>query len=155
MKKFIAIVLTLICIFGVVGCSNRKENTTTAYSFHGEDENFTITHGEIVLGDKEEEFSGGDIEYRPDLFDDVKSYATTFYTLKDGEKNVILSNSIDDQAGISIQVETNLGKISGPNIISESVEKIDDIEENLWFELTIKYKNGEEKTYPLQLSVIK
>jgi len=89
------------------------------------------------------------------LFDDVKSYATTFYTLKDGEKNVILSNSIDDQAGISIQVETNLGKISGPNIISESVEKIDDIEENLWFELTIKYKNGEEKTYPLQLSVIK
>ena len=93
---------------------------------------------------EEEEFSGGDIEYRPDLFDDVKSYATTFYTLKDGEKNVILSNSIDDQAGISIQVETNLGKISGPNIISESVEKIDDIEENLWFELTIKYKNGED-----------
>ena len=39
------------------------------------------------------------------------------------------------------------------HIISESVEKIDDIEENLWFELKTTDLNGEEEVYQIQLTL--
>lgn len=150
MKKIVTIVLILACVMGLVGCGNIKENTT--YSFHGEHEYFTITHGEIALGGKEEVFNGGVLEsYLSDLFENAVSYSTTFYTLKNGEKHVILSNSVVDQTGTPIKVNVSLGTISGSNIITDAVEKIDDLGENLWFELKINDSNGEENAYQLQL----
>lgn len=84
-------------------------------------------------------FDGGVFEsYLSDLFENAVSYTTTFYTLRNGEKHVILSNSVVDQTGTPVKVNVSLGKISGSNIITEVVEKIDDLEENLWFELKIK-----------------
>lgn len=153
MKKLIAFTLVLACTLGLIGCSNTKEET---YSFRGEHEYFTITHGEIVVGGKEEVFAGGVLEsYLSDLFKNAVSYSTTFYTLRNEGKYIILSNSVEDNTSGTISVDADLGRISGDGIITNVVESMANLSENLWFELKITDSSGEENTYQLQLTVTK
>lgn len=153
MKKLIAFTLVLACTLGLSGCRNTKEET---YSFRGEHEYFTITHGEIVVGGKEEVFAGGALEsYLSDLFKNAVSYSTTFYTLRNEEKHIILSNSVEDNTGGTISVDADLGRISGDGIITNVVDSMDNLSENLWFELKITDSSGEENTYQLQLTMTK
>lgn len=159
MKRIIALVLSVVCVIGLVGCndpaSNNQENLCSVYSFTGENEQLEISNGVIVLSKTEEVFDGGDLEVmQEELHLDVVSYSTTFYTMMNGEKKIILSNSVIDETGGSVNVEGDLGRASGDGfIIGNKVESIDEVKENLWFELKIKTLNGEENVYQLQLEL--
>ena len=81
-----------------------------------------------------------------DDFGDITTYSTTIY-INGSEKEILLSNGVDDQTGGTIDVSGNIGKISG-DILGDSDDKLTD---NLWFELKTTNLNGEESTYRVQL----
>lgn len=154
MKNLIASLFTLICVMALAGCNKNAEQITT-YSFRGEHDYFAISNGSITLSGAEEVFDGGDLAVtQSGVFEEIVSYSTTFYTITDGEQRVILSNSVVDQTGGTVSVEGDLGKGAGAGfIIDNKVEKIDDLKENLWFELKTTDLNGKEEVFRIQLSI--
>lgn len=156
MKKLIILMLAMVCLFAMTACNtgNQEQVLTYSYSFSGENECFSISNGAISLGDTEEVFEGDNLEVvQSSLFADVVSFSTTFYTMRDGEKCIILSNHVVDQTGDSVYVNGSLGSISGADVISGTVENIDDLKENLWFELKTTKLDGTENVYQLQLTL--
>ena len=148
MKKLIALVLALVLVLSLAGC---KEQPSTR-SFRGEHEYFAISNVSINLDDKETVVDGGNIEItQSDYFNDIVSYTTTFYMLANGEQKVILSNTEINQTGEATTIDSDLGSISGEGILGNEVKSVDDLKENLWFELKTTDLNGTENVYQIQL----
>ncbi len=158
MKKWMEIFLIFVCVLGLAGCaelsSDEQEHVFGVYSFCGANEQFEVSNGVIILN-TEEIFYGGDLDVLHDeLFSNVASYTTTFYTIRNGEQRVIISNAVVDETGGSVNMEGELGKASGDGfILGDKVERIDDLRNNLWFELKTVDTNGQENIYQLQLTV--
>ena len=145
--------LCLCVVLMLAGCNDTEQITT--YTFRGEHDYFAISNGSITLSDAEEVFDGGDLQItQSGVFEEVASYSTTFYMIADGERRIILSNSVVDQTGGPISIECDLGKGAGDGfIIGNKVEKIDNLKENLWFELKTTDLNGNEEAYQVQLTL--
>lgn len=152
MKRFIALAAALVWALVLPACTKEPEQAVT-YSFHGEHEYFVISNGSIVLGEAEEVFDGGDLEViQEGCFDGIASCATTFYTLADGERHIILSNHIVDQTGGSVNINGDLGQVFGENCITGNrAGTIDALMDNLWFELKITDLTGATQVYQVQL----
>ena len=151
MKKLMVLVLTLVGVLSLVGC---QEQVST-YSFWGGHEYFAISNVSINLSDKEDVFDGGNIEItQPGFFDEVASYTTTFYMLTNGEQKIILSNSEINQTGEATTIDSDLGSISGEGILGNEVNRVDDLKDNLWFELKTTDLNGTENVYQIQLTIV-
>ena len=158
-KAFALFILAVMCLTLLAGCTAKTEKQDPAvYSFSGANYFFSVTDGVIVLNGEEETFSGGNLTVQQeDLFSDVVSYDADFYIIKDGEKRTVLSSSVVDMTGGSVRLNgDSLGKISGETIIT-NYKMIDeeDWQNNLFFELTVTDKNGEETVYELQMDVEK
>lgn len=151
MRKLTAFLCILLSVLMLAGCNDTEQITT--YTLRGEHDYFAISNGSITLSDAEEVFDGGDLQItQSGVFEEVASYSTTFYMIADGERRIILSNSVVDQTGGTISIEGDLGKGTGDGfIIGNKVEKIDDLKENLWFELKTTDLNGNEEVYQVQL----
>ena len=152
MKKLIALFLSLVCVLALAGCQEQA----LICSFRGEHEYFAISNGSIALDDEEVVFDGGSIEItQSGFFDEVASYTTTFYMLINGEQKVILSNTEINQTGEATTIDSDLGSISGEGILGNGVKSVDDLKDNLWFELKTMDLNGTENIYQIQLVVSK
>jgi len=153
MRKLTALLCVLLSVLVLAGCNDTEQITT--YTLRGEHDYFAISNGSITLSDAEEVFDGGDLQItQSGVFEEVASYSTTFYMIADGERRIILSNSVVDQTGGTISIEGDLGKGAGDGfIIGNKVEKIDDLKENLWFELKTTDLNGNEEAYQVQLTL--
>lgn len=101
----------------------------------------------IILDGKDEICYGGDLKVTSDDFGDITTYSTTIY-INGSEKEPLLSNSVDDQTGGTIDLSGNIGKIYGDILKDRDADKLTD---NLWFELKTTNLSGEENTYQLQL----
>ena len=153
-KNWMQIATLCLCVvLMLAGCNDTEQITT--YTFRGEHDYFAISDGSITLSDAEEVFDGGDLQItQSGVFEEVASYSTTFYMIADGERRIILSNSVVDQTGGPISIEGDLGKGAGDGfIIGNKVEKIDNLKENLWFELKTTDLNGNEEAYQVQLTL--
>lgn len=159
MKKTFFFLLTLmLCVGMLAGCSQNGENKSekiTVYSFCGENEQFAVTNGVIVINADEEIFYGGDLKVTDDeYFSDITSYSVKFYTMTNGETRTIMHNSVVDQTGSTINVAGDLGKMSGDDIIIGSrVENASELANNLYFELNTTDLNGNQNTYQIQLTI--
>ena len=155
MKQIVASVMALVCALSLSACGSNTQTQTAAYSFRGENEYFAISNGSIVLSDTEEVFDGGNLHVtQAGIFDQVTSYSATFYTKKDGAQSTLMSNSVVDQTGGTIHVEGDLGIISGDGFITGgSIASIDELKENLWFELKTTDLHGKETAYHLRLTL--
>ena len=155
MKKMMALVSALVCVLVLAGCKNAKQVQGSTYTFRGEHEYFVISNGSIVFSDTEEVFRGGYLEItQSDFFEDVASYSTTFYTITNGKRKIILSDRVIDQTGSSVDVNGELGSVSGEDVIfGNKISNIDELKENLWFELKITDLNGEDNVYQIKLIV--
>ena len=79
MKKLIVLVLALVCALSLSACDNIQQEHIAVFSFCGQNEQFAIYNGVVVLSDAEEVFDGGDLEVvQEELFSDIASYSTTF-----------------------------------------------------------------------------
>ena len=101
----------------------------------------------IILDGKDEICYGGDLKVTSDDFGDITTYSTTIY-INGSEKEPLLSNSVDDQTGGTIDLSGNIGKIYGDILKDRDADKLTD---NLWFELKTTNLSGEENTYQVQL----
>ena len=153
MRKLTAFLCILLSVLMLAGCNDTEQITT--YTLRGEHDYFAISNGSITLSDAEEVFDGGDLQItQSGVFEEVASYSTTFYMIADGERRIILSNSVVDQTGGTISIEGDLGKGAGDGfIIGNKVKKIDALKENLWFELKTTDLNGNEEVYQVQLTL--
>lgn len=155
MKKLITLVLALVCVLAFAGCNSAWQEQVSKYSFYGENEYFVVTNGVLILNSTEEVFEGGDLEVtQTDFFKNVASFSTSFYTIKNGEQRTILSNSVVDMTGGAVNVNGGLGKISGDGVVlGNKANSIDELKENLWFELKTMDTNGKENAYQLKLTL--
>ena len=152
MKKIRAVMLSLLaCTVLLAGCNtspeSNEEQPLKVYSFSGENEYISVSNGVIILDGKDEICYGGDLKVMSDDFSDITTYSTTIY-INGSEKEILLSNGVDDQTGGTIDVSGNIGKISGDILRDSDADKLTD---NLWFELKTTNLSGEENTYQVQL----
>ena len=152
MKKIMAVMLSLIaCKVLLAGCNtsseSNEEQSLKVYSFSGENEYISVSNGVIILDGKNEICYGGDLKVISDDFVDITTYSTTIY-INGSEKETLLSNSVDDQTGGTIDFSGNIGKISGDIFKNRDADKLND---NLWFELKTNNLSEEENTYQVQL----
>lgn len=152
MKKIRAVMLSLLaCTVLLAGCNtsseNNEEQSLKVYSFSGENEYISVSNGVIILDGKDEICYGGDLKVTSDDFGDITTYSTTIY-INGSEKETLLSNSVDDQTGGTIDLSGNIGKIYGDILKDRDADKLTD---NLWFELKTTNLRGEENTYQVQL----
>lgn len=154
MIKTKALILMAILMLALTGCGKAEQERSIMYSFSGENEQLAVSNGSIVLNGTEETFTGGDLKVTGDFFADITSYSTTFYTMSGNEKDIILSNSVVDMAGGKVNISDDLGQVSGDSIIRRiKIDDTSDLENILYFELTMKDKNGKEIVYQLQMSL--
>ena len=152
MKKKMEVMLSLLaCTVLLAGCNtsseSNEEQPLKVYSFSGENEHISVSNGVIILDGKDEICYGGDLKAMSDDFTDITTYSTTIY-INGSEKEILLSNSVDDQTGGTIDVSGNIGKISGYILRDSDADKLTD---NLWFELKTTNLSGEENTYQVQI----
>ena len=152
MKKIMAVILSLLaCMVLFMGCGtsseSNEEQSLKVYSFSGENDYISVSNGVIILDDKDEICYGGDLKVMSDDFADITTYSTTIY-INGSEKEILLSNGVDDQTGGTIDVSGNIGEISGDFLRDSDADKLTN---NLWFELKTTNLGGEENTYQIQL----
>lgn len=157
-KTIIFFIASVLCIGILVGCSRNDEldqNSSIVYSFSGANEYFAVTNGTVILNDEEEVFFGGNLNVTDEgALGNIASYSATFYTMIDGEKHIIMSNSVVDQTGGKISISGDLGEISGEDqIIRNKIGDTLDWENHLYFELATTDLDNEENTYQIQLAV--
>jgi len=156
MKRIISIAISCLLIAALVGCAGSAEDTESGaevYSMSGSNDLFEISNGVIVLGEEEEVFDGGDLKIlQEDLFADVTAYTCSYYTITNGERRTILSNSTVDMTGGTLNVNGDLGRASGNGIlIGNKIKSAEDLEDVIWFELITTDLSGKENTYQLPL----
>ena len=155
MKKWAVLLSVLICVFFFAGCNNAQQEQAVTYSFHGENEYISVSNGTIILNGSEETLVGGNLRtVQADLFDNIVAYSSTFYTMQDGAQHTLMSSSVIDYTGGAIHVEEDLGRISGDGImIGTEIENLEELTENLWFELKTTDTDGKEHIYQLKLTI--
>ena len=156
MKRIISIAISCLLIAALVGCAGSSEDAesgSVVYSMSGSNDLFEISNGVIVLGEEEEVFDGGDLKIlQEDLFSDVTAYTCSYYTITNGERRTILSNSTVDMTGGTLSVNGDLGRASGNGIlIGNKIKSAEDLENVIWFELITTDLSGKENTYQLPL----
>ncbi len=156
MKRIISIAISCLLIAALVGCAGSAENAesdSVVYSMSGSNDLFEISNGVIVLGEEEEVFDGGDLKIiQEDLFSDVTAYTCSYYTITNGERRTILSNSTVDMTGETLNVNGDLGRASGNGIlIGNKIKSAEDLQDVIWFELITTDLSGKENTYQLPL----
>ena len=163
MKKLIALLLILVCAATLFGCNkadtadavpkatnNAPQRYTGSYQFFGENEYLKITNGSIDFDETNESFYGGTLEVlQSDLFVDVRSYSTTFFTLlSNGQRNNFHTAIASGVWNGANAISGDLGSSSSNGFMVVYLEK------GLWFELITTDVNGIENVYLLELTVV-
>ena len=153
MIKMKTLAFMTILMLALTGCGKEEQEPLRVYSFSGENEQFAVSNGIIVLNGSEEIFSGGDLKAADESFIDITSYSTTFYTISGSEGNVILSNSVTDTTGGTVNVSGDWGQIAGDRRLRRvKIDDTNDLNDSLYFELSTKVRYGTENVYQLQMA---
>jgi hypothetical protein len=160
MKKIILYITLITCLFAFSACNKSvqdAEDQLLVYSFFGENEQFEISNGVIVLTDTQNIFDGGDLRaIEKDAIENIKAYRTEFYTLIDGKKETIFVDVVENMTEDlnAINIEGDIGRISGGgNSVYSKLEGAEDLKNNLWCEITTTDSAGKEIIYSIQLNL--
>lgn len=156
MKKIVTVILILLFSCAMLtGCDRssggEQDQSLTVYSVSGENEYFSISNGVIVLSSTEEIFYGGHLEANQENFSDITAYSMTVYIMSDNGKDILLSNSVANMTGETIDISGDVGKRSGDGTIIR--ELTDELQNNLYFELETTNRDGKKSDYQLQLTL--
>lgn len=155
MKKILAITLISLLVF--TGCQqNKSKEQLIVFSFHGSDEQLTITNGVIVLQGENSIFSGGDLSVSEDFPTDITSCSLRYYFTSNNEDINILTGSTTHEKNSSISIEGYLGKISGEGTFLDNIdqeESITSLKNNLYFELKTTHSDGTENLYQIHMNL--
>ena len=148
-KTYISKLLAILaCCALLSGCGGETaKESLVVYSFYGESENLSISNGVIVLSSTEEIFYGGNLEGE---LSDVVGYSMTYYIPFSNDERILLSNSVEDMTGGTINIAGEIGKRSGDILTTTEIEEL---RNNLFLKLKTTNLKGEENEYQLQLTL--
>lgn len=152
MQKSLLIIFCFVLCIGVTGCAienegERKEEYSV-YSFYGENEQIKITNGVIILGGTEDVFNGGVLEEKNESLSDISMYSITFYITNGNDKVILLSNKREDTSGDVLEIEDEIGEISGDLLLDTQIEEMN---EKLFAEVKVTNVAGEKYEYTIPL----
>ena len=165
MKKSLTLWVVFLVITNIVFISTTMWYKTKldkevfkVYSFQGEGTNIKITDGLIIISPDKQVVSGGNIQYIGTKQEKIQSYSKAIYLDKQGDKNIVLCNSIsfeNDDKGMSFTDEfllnKSIGEISSQQLFSE--DQIGLIKENLYFTLEYSTVDGQRENFIVKLNV--
>ena len=146
------VVAAVMIIGGAYSIISYKEEPTRVYAFHGENEQFSISNGVIVVAEEGAVFYGGTLETKGEYLSDISSYSVSFYLDMGSEVHTLMSNRIVDMTGTPIQLPDDLGKISSDGMINH--REIEQLENQLYCELQTKDLEGNTEVHQLQMEVV-
>ena len=154
-KRKTAIFLGTMLLAGLLaGCgSPAKQEPAKAlavYSFCGENEQFSIANGVLVLTAEQDVLYGGDLKGKAGVLPELTSYSTTYFLRLDEGERTLLSNSATDLTGGTMRADGSLGSISGDVIPADISEGWQD---KLWFVLEGTGADGAPVEYSVPLTV--
>ncbi len=154
MKKIIALLLLVSCMVTLSACNNAKQEKTRVYSFTGENEEYVITNGVVVLTDEEDVFYGGELKaIQPDGIKNIASYRAEFYTRIGDEEDVILVSAMDNDSS-SEMLNVDFGMASGNGkMLDDNFSNMDESQGDFWCELRIKDTQGNQNSYIIDLTL--
>lgn len=158
-SKIVTVVYGLFLVFAavmVIGggytLMNHEEEPTRVYAFHGENDQFSVSNGVIVVSDEEDVFYGGTLEEKGEHLSDLSAYSISFYFELGSETHTLLSNRIIDTTGTPIHLPDELGKVSGNGIIEW--RRLEQLESQLYCELETKDLDGNIEVQQIQMEVV-
>ena len=146
------VVAAVMIIGGAYSIISYEEEPTRVYAFHGENEQFSISNGVIVVAEEGAVFYGGTLETKGEYLSDISSYSVSFYLDMGSEVHTLMSNRIVDMTGTPIQLPDDLGKISSDGMINH--REIEQLENQLYCELQTKDLEGNTEVQQLQMEVV-
>ena len=146
------VVAAVMVIGGAYSIISYEEEPTRVYAFHGENEQFSISNGVIVVAEEGAVFYGGTLETKGEYLSDISSYSVSFYLDMGSEVHTLMSNRIVDMTGTPIQLPDDLGKISGDGMINH--REIEQLENQLYCELQTKDLEGNTEVQKMQMEVV-
>ena len=146
------VVAAVMVIGGAYSIISYEEEPTRVYAFHGENEQFSISNGVIVVAEEGAVFYGGTLETKGEYLSDISSYSVSFYLDMGSEVHTLMSNRIVDMTGTPIQLPDDLGKISSDGMINH--REIEQLENQLYCELQTKDLEGNTEVQQLQMEVV-
>lgn len=155
-KKICALLAVIVvCSMAFTGCGSEKSaaKDLKVYSFSGGNDYFTVSNGVIVLSDNCDALYLGSLKTDSEHFSGITSYSTELYMYRDGEKQLLSSNSVTDTTGGKLIMDGELGKMLGEGGLF-SQRLTEDVENNLFFELETTDKEGNVQNYQLQMKVV-
>ena len=153
MKKLFGILLAVLLLSG---CGKNGGKDLAVYTFSGSDGQFAVTNGAVVFSDQTDVFEGGSLALQQDVPEDVTAYTMTFYVNYKGERRTLMSNSVVDEAGGTLTFAENLGRLETDgegSYLGWTEDWTEYLEGNLFFELTLTDKSGEQRTYQIPMEV--
>ena len=105
------------------------------------------------MSPQEKVLYGGILSVDEEEFKDITAFTTSFYVSLDDGKEILLSNSISDLTGNPLNLNKEIGSISGGSFTPDILKHFED---NLFFELNAYDKNGNNKilTIPMNVTLI-
>lgn len=136
-------------IIALVSCSNTtKENETAiVYSYSGENEQFSIENGVIILSEEQDIIYGGELNVKDEKITDIVSETMELYVISNNTQIPITSFSTTSNSVFDLN---NPGSITTK--ISEDEEK--NLIENLYFKLSIENVRGDKNVYDVKMNVV-
>ena len=155
MRKIIALLLAFSLLSILPACKKENNEHLVVYAFSGENAYFSITNGKIVLSDSEEVFYGGRLQTtHPGAIANISAYTATFYTLIDGQQEIIFINSFSNFSSSEL-LDVDFGKkVTHSPEISKSFQRMDTLQGSLWCELNITDHKGNTNHYNIALELI-
>ena len=91
-----------------------------------------------------------------DVPEDVTAYTMTFYVNYKGERRTLMSNSVVDETGGTLQPGEDLGRRAtdgAEGYLGRTTDWQEELRNGLSFVLTITQKSGEQRTYEIPMVV--
>lgn len=151
MKKLICLLLSLFCVLCLSACEKEEPQPLRVYSFHGENELFSVSNGVLVLDEEQEIFYGGELDWKDESLDAFSYFSACFYVQNGAEKVTLLHNSVHDQTGGKVNVEGDLGWISGDLPLTE--EALERLPGNLFLELELQGLDRTSRSVQQQMTL--
>lgn len=153
MKKLFGILLAVLLLSG---CGKGDGKDLAVYTFSGSDGQFAVTNGAVVFSDQMDVLDGGSLTLQQGAVENVTAYTATFSVNYKGERRTLMSNSVVDQTGGTVKIGEDLGRLEtdgGESYLGWTEDWTECLEENLFFELTLTDKSGEQRTYQIPMEV--
>ena len=157
MKNINTMLMSLFLLCGLlIGCGQQQlseDGQTVVYSFHGENERFSLSNGVIVLSPDREIFYGGNLEEKDTEMPPITAYDVTFYSIQNGERRTWSSGSVVDYTGNTIALTKAMPRRSGSRMANGDKQGLED---GLYFELRATDQEGHKEVYdmPLELTEV-